>query len=132
MTDYCKRAVPTFGSSFVGSVAFTYHLLEMEGSDGFFSTRLTGAAKGLYLEKRKLVQKPALSVSQVKALEKIVVVVEKGTPSSFPRIGMRQGASCTVCAMPRFSDVPSSGDIFKDVHETKDGLVGFLDARVII
>ena len=45
---------------------------------------------------------------------------------------MRQGASCAVCAMPRFSDVPSSGDIFKDVHETKDGLVGFLDVRVIM
>ncbi|CAE7322113.1 unnamed protein product [Symbiodinium sp. CCMP2592] len=71
--EYCSGAAPTFASSFMSSVGFMQYVLEAKVPDGCVSSRLAGAVSKLYLEKRKLQQKPPLTASQVRALERIVL-----------------------------------------------------------
>ena len=72
LKEYCAQQAPTFASNFLGSVAFCHHLLGLHWEGDVFSPRVSGAARGLFLAKRKLVQKPPLQASMVIALENIV------------------------------------------------------------
>ena len=72
LKGYCSKQAPTFGKSFLGSVAFMQHVLEAKLESPVFSTRVSGAANLMFLEKRKLQQKPPLTVQHVKALEGIL------------------------------------------------------------
>ena len=67
-----SKQAPTFGKSFLGSVALMQHVLEAKLESPVFSTRVSEAANLMFLEKRKLQQKPPLTVQHVKALEGIL------------------------------------------------------------
>ncbi|CAE7864721.1 unnamed protein product, partial [Symbiodinium necroappetens] len=127
MKEYCSQQAPTFASSFLGSMAFCHHLLGLQCEGNVFTARVTGAARGFFLEKRKLVQKPPLSVLMVEALEDIVH--GRGDFS----MADRYAAGCflfAVFARARFSDMQNSGLMVRDVAETSDGPRGYLEAKV--
>ncbi|CAE7439398.1 unnamed protein product [Symbiodinium sp. CCMP2456] len=93
------------------------------------SGRIEGVAKTRYLEKRKVVQKPALTVLHVKTLERIVLGKAAETYSGFDR--HCAGFFCfTVYARARFSDSQASANIMLDVTEGDDGPCGFLEASI--
>ena len=120
LKGYCSKQAPTFGKSFLGSVAFMQHVLEAKLESPVFSTRVSGAANLMFLEKRKLQQKPPLTVQHVKALEGILFG-EGGLPPCF---------LFALYARARFSDMQASGDLVTDVVDTKDGPHGYLEASV--
>ena len=127
LKGYCCKQAPTFGKSFLGSVAFVHHILEAKLEGSIFSTRVSGAANLMFLEKRKLQQKPPLTVQHVKALEGILFG-EGGLPPCD-----QYAAGCflfSLYARARFSDMQASGDLVSDVVETRDGPQGYLEASV--
>ena len=128
LKGYCSKQAPTFGKSFLGSVAFMQHVLEATLESPVFSTRVSGAANLMFLEKRKqLQQKPPLTVQHVKALEGILFG-EGGLPPCD-----QYAAGCFLFALyarARFSDMQASGDLVTDVVDTKDGPHGYLEASV--
>ena len=65
MDQYCRTAAATFGRSFLESLNFAVHVLGLDLRVNI-SGRIQGVAKARYLEKRKAVQKPALTVLHVK------------------------------------------------------------------
>ncbi|MEM1009484.1 MAG: hypothetical protein AAGJ35_10795, partial [Myxococcota bacterium] len=60
---------PTFPRSFLISLAFSFHVLGLKGDHNVLTGRTKGVAHEWFLKKRKLTQKPPLSVEQVIALE---------------------------------------------------------------
>ena len=107
LKGYCSKQAPTFGKSFLGSVAFMQHVLEAKLESPVFSARVSGAANLMFLEKRKLQQKPPLTVQHVKALEGILFG-EGGLPPCD-----QYAAGCflfSLYARARFSDMQASGD----------------------
>ncbi|CAE7739579.1 unnamed protein product [Symbiodinium sp. CCMP2592] len=127
LKQYGSKQAPTFASSFLGSLAFCYHLLGLRCQDEVFSTRVTGAARGLFLEKRKLVQKPPLLVAFVLALENIVLGQGEFSWAD------RYAAGCclfAIYARARFSDMQSCGNIFEDIAYIDGKPHGFLQADV--
>ena len=73
---FLKQAdsAPTFPRSFVTSVAFAKHILGLLGADNVLdSCRIKGFAAMHYTKKRKLVQRPPLTVAQISHLEWCVV-----------------------------------------------------------
>ncbi|CAE7236545.1 unnamed protein product [Symbiodinium sp. CCMP2592] len=127
LKQYGAKQAPTFASSFLGSLAFCHHLLGLKCQDEFFSTRVTGAARGLFLEKRKLVQKPPLLAAFVLALENIVL--GQGDFSWADRYA----AGCclfAIYARARFSDMQSCGNIFEDIAYIDGKPHGFLQADI--
>ena len=127
LKEYCNSQAPTFASSFLGSLSFCHHLLGLQFEGNALSPRVSGAARGLFLEKRKLVQKPPLTTSMVIALENIVH--GEGDFSSADRYA----AGCflfAVFARARFSDMQGSGIMSEDIAGTSDGPKGYLEASV--
>ena len=127
LKGYGSKQAPTFGKSFLGSIAFLQHVLEAKLESPVFSTRVSGAASLMFLEKRKLQQKPPLTVQHVKALEGILFG-EGGLPPCD-----QYAAGCFLFALysrARFSDMQASGSLVSDVVETKDGPHGYLEASV--
>ena len=127
LKGYCSKQAPTFGKSFLGSIAFMQHILEAKLDDHVFSTRVSGAASLMFLDKRKLQQKPPLTVQHVKALEGILFG-EGGLPPCD-----QYAAGCFLFALyarARFSDMQASGDLVSDVVDTSDGPIGYLEASV--
>ena len=128
LKGYGSKQAPTFGKSFLGSVAFMQHVLEAKLESPVFSTRVSGAANLMFLEKRKLQQKPPLTVQHVKALEGILFG-EGGLPPCD-----QYAAGCFLFALyarARFSDMQASGDLVTDVVDTKDGPHGYLEASSV-
>ena len=81
----------------------------------------------VFREKRKLQQRPPLTVQHVKALEGILFG-EGGLPPCD-----QYAAGCFLFALyarARFSDMQASGDLVSDVVDTKDGPHGYLEACV--
>ena len=63
---------PTFPRSFLNSISFARHVLGLKGDvDKILSGRTKGVSEEWFMKKRKLVQKPPLSVEQLKHLERI-------------------------------------------------------------
>ena len=127
LKEYCILQAPTFASSLLSSLAFCHHLLGLHFEGNALSPRVTGAARGLFLEKRKLVQKPPLTASMVTSLENIV---HGEGDFSFAD---RYAAGCflfAVFARARFSDMQGSGIMTEDVTTTTDGPKGYLESSV--
>ena len=127
LKEYCNSQAPTFASSFLGSLSFCHHLLGLQFEGNALSPRVSGAARGLFLEKRKLVQKPPLTASMVIALENIV---HGEGDFSFAD---HYAAGCflfAVFARARFSDMQGSGIMSEDIAGTSDGPKGYLEASV--
>eukprot|EP00435_Cladocopium_sp_Y103_P071848 s1184_g38.t1 len=65
---------PTFPRSFLISISFAHHLLGLKGDvEKATSGRTKGLTHTWFLKKRRLVQKPPLSVAQLERLERTVV-----------------------------------------------------------
>ena len=80
MVEVGSGAAPTFLRSFLVSLTFCNFVLGLTGSDdAIASQRVQGCARESYLMKRKLQQRPPLSVAQVKSLE-LYVSNMMGTP----------------------------------------------------
>ena len=129
LKEYCNSQAPTFASSFIGSLVFCHHLLGLQFEGNALSPRVSGAARGLFLEKRKLVQKPPLTASMVIALENIV---HGEGDFSFAD---RYAAGCFLFAVfararSRFSDMQGSGIMTEDITGTSDGPKGYLESSV--
>eukprot|EP00438_Fugacium_kawagutii_P025313 Skav217866 [mRNA] locus=scaffold2487:52317:58797:+ [translate_table: standard] len=75
--DYIKSSdqwAPTAPRSLLLSLSFSHHVLGLDGGDcGFKSRRIKGLADhAFYVDRKKLVQRPPLTVAQVMALERLV------------------------------------------------------------
>ncbi|CAE7732569.1 unnamed protein product [Symbiodinium sp. CCMP2592] len=128
MDQYCRAAAATFGRSFLESLNFSVHVLGLD-LHVTISGRIQGVAKARYLEKRKAVQKPALTVLHVRTLEKIVMGSTIEEYSGFDR--HCAGFFCyTLYSRARFSDAQASANLLLDITENEDGPYGFLEASV--
>ncbi|CAE7218164.1 unnamed protein product [Symbiodinium sp. CCMP2592] len=122
MDQYCRTAAATFGRSFLESLNFAVHVLGLD-LHVTISGRIQGVAKTRYLEKRKAVQKPALTALRVRTLEKIVIGGTIEEYSGFDR--HCAGFFCyTLYARARFSDAQASANLMLDVTESDDGPYG--------
>ena len=75
--DYLKSDetfAPTFPKSLLISLSFAKHILGLRGEVDLATTgRCKGVTHSFFVKKRRLVQRPALSVAQVKKLENVVM-----------------------------------------------------------
>ena len=114
--------------AFLESLNFAVHVLGLDLHVNI-SGRIQGVAKARYLEKRKAVQKPALTVLHVKTLERIVLGATTVEYSEFDK--HCAGFFCfTLYSRACFSDAQASANLMLDVTEGDDGLYGFLEASV--
>eukprot|EP00435_Cladocopium_sp_Y103_P033579 s3354_g8.t1 len=99
-----KDVAPTFPRSFITSVAFAKHVLGLLHADEVLdSCRLKGFASLHYTKKRKLVQRPALTVEQISYLERTVM---DGNRTLYDRVGAGFFLFMTFGRL-RFSDAQS-------------------------
>ena len=128
VADEGAKAAPTFAKSFCTSLAFCGHVLECDSAlECISSGRVTGAASGFYKTKRKLVQRPPLSVCHLRLLEQMVL----GTVDRKLVDRIAAGFCCwMVYARCRHSDAQASGSLFLDVQHFRGGPRGYLEARV--
>ena len=116
----------TFPKSFLISLTFAKHTLGLRGE---VEWAVTGRSKGVshtfFLKKRKLVQRPPLSVAQVARLEKVVMDENRGVADR-----IAAGFFCfTLYSRARYSDALSVVKINEDIV-LRDGMVqGFLEAE---
>ncbi|CAE7384742.1 unnamed protein product [Symbiodinium sp. CCMP2592] len=127
--EYCSGAAPTFASSFMSSIGFMQYVLEAKVPADCVSSRLAGAVSKLYLEKRKLQQKPPLTASQIRALERIVLGLIPEVRADVDKYAAGCFLYC-VFARARYSDMQCSGELAKDIVQGERGPRGYLEARV--
>ena len=111
MVDVGPTSAPTLLRSFLVSMTFCNFILGLTGSDDVIaSQRVQGCARESYLNKRKLQQRPPLTVEQVIALEDYVADV-KGTSRDV------YAAGCFLLCIfmrARFSDMQHMCDVVAD------------------
>ena len=127
MVEVGNSAAPTFLRSFLVSLTFCNFVLGLTGSDdAIASQRVQGCARESYLMKRKLQQRPPLSVAQVKALEQYVSNM-RGTPRDV------YAAGCFLLCIymrARFSDMQHMTDIVVDEVVSEGNVAGYIEAKV--
>ena len=127
MVEVGNSAAPTFLRSFLVSLTFCNFILGLTGSDdAIASQRVQGCARESYLMKRKLQQRPPLSVAQVKALEQYVSSM-MGTPRDV------YAAGCFLLCIymrARFSDMQHMTDIVVDEVVNEGNTAGYIEAKV--
>ena len=121
------EAAPTFLRSFLVSMTFCNFILGLTGSDEVTSSqRVQGCARESYLTKRKLCQRPPLTVDQVKALE-IYVADMLGPPRDV------YAAGCFLLCVfmrARFSDMLHMTDIVADEISVDGMVAGYIESKV--
>ena len=116
---------PTFPRSLLISICFAHHLLGLKGE----ITQITGGrTKGLthswFLKKRRLVQKPPLSVKQLRTLEEIVMDESRGEQDR-----MAAGFFVfTTYSRARYSDALSVSALRLDITLRDGQAFGWLEA----
>ncbi len=127
MTVYAPESAPTFGKSFVGSLAFLHYVLGSKSSLGCVeSRRVSGSASRQYLNKRVLKQKEPLRVEHVKMLESVCLGEH--------RTGVHDRILSGFClfmiyARTRHSDAQASGNFALDVTESEGSINGYIEAK---
>ena len=116
---------PTFPRSFLISVAFSFHVLGLRGDRGALTGRTKGVAHEWFLKKRKLLQRPPLSVNQVIVLEKIVMgesrhVTDRIAAGFFAFV---------LYSRARYSDALHVETLKSDIIERDHSIYGFLEAE---
>ena len=116
---------PTFPRSFLISVAFSFHVLGLRGDRGALTGRTKGVAHEWFLKKRKLLQRPPLSVNQVIVLEKIVMdesrhVTDRIAAGFFAFV---------LYSRARYSDALHVETLKSDIIERDHRIYGFLEAE---
>jgi len=128
MDRYCRKAAATFARSFLETLNFSKFILGMDVPSAGVSSRVQGVAKSCFLDKRRLVQRPPLTVEHVQALEDIVRGVSRVKFNDYDRVCA--GFFCfAVYARARYSDAQASAALQLDILEA-DGCHGFLEASV--
>ena len=127
MNDVSKTAAPTFLRSFLVSLTFCNFVLGLTGANDVISSqRVQGCAREAYLGKRKLQQRPPLTVEQVKSLE-LYVADMMGSPRDV------YAAGCFLLCIymrARFSDMQHMCDLVADEIAIDDSVEGFIEAKV--
>lgn len=127
MVDVGNKSAPTFLRSFLVSLTFCNFILGLTGSDdAIASQRVQGCARESYLRKRKLQQRPPLSVAQVKSLE-LYVSNMMGTPRDV------YAAGCFLLCIymrARFSDMQHMTDIVVDEVVNEGNVAGYIESKV--
>ena len=127
LEQHGKDAAPTFGRSFVCSLAFCKYVLDCDSAGSCISPRITGITSKFFMEKRKLKQKPPLLTKHVLMLEEIVL----GQHGASLQDRHAAGFFCwCIYARARFSDGQASGLIQLDVHTTECATTGYIEASV--
>ena len=104
--EFLKRAdaAPSFPRSFITSVAFAKHVLGLFSADAVLeSCRIKGFAALHFAQKRKLVQRPPLTVEQISYLERCVIDTRR---TSYDRVAAGFFLVLTYGRL-RFSDAQS-------------------------
>ena len=121
-----ESASPSFGRSFLCSVAFCIHVIGMPTSVCVMSQRVSGLAAKYFMNKRKLRQKPPLLTEHVMFLEEIVLGLRN--KGAVDRVAA--GFFCfLVYARARFSDGQASGNLTLDIA-SGDSPVGYIQADI--
>ena len=116
---------PTFPRSLLISLSFGKHVLGLRGD---VESATTGRCKGVthmfFVKKRRLVQKAALSVAQVKRLEHVVMDESAGKADR-----IAAGFFCfTMYSRARYSDALSVVKLTEDIVLRDERALGFLEA----
>ena len=128
MVEVGNSAAPMFLRSFLVSLTFCNFVLGLTGSDdAIASQRVQGCARESYLMKRKLQQRPPLSVAQVKALEQYVSSM-RGTPRDVYAAGCF--LLCIYMRARRFSDMQHMTDIVVDEVVSEGNVARYIEAKV--
>lgn len=116
---------PTFPRSFIIRLAFSLHVLGLRGDRDVLTGRTKGVAHEWFLKKRKLVQRPPLSVQQVVALEQLVIDDSKTVKD---RIAAGFFAFVLYCRA-RYSDALRIESLKLDIALREGQAYGFLEAE---
>ena len=117
---------PTAPRSFLISLSFAFHVFGLAGGDvAAKSGRIKGVSEAHYADRRKIVQRPPLSVNQVLILEATVLDPSR---SKYDRIAAGFFL-LLVFGRLRYSDGLQLGNLQVDARETQNGTSGFLEAR---
>eukprot|EP00435_Cladocopium_sp_Y103_P013914 s2855_g3.t1 len=126
--DYLKsddNFAPTFPRSLLISLSFAKHVLGLRGDvESAITGRCKGVTHNFFVKKRRLLQRPALSVAQVIRLENVVMDEGAGMADR-----IAAGFFCfTLYSRARYSDASSVVKLTQDIV-LRDGVaVGFLEA----
>ena len=127
MNDVMDGSAPTFLRSFLVTLTFCNYVLGLTGaSDVISSPRVQGCSRDAYLSKRRLQQRPPLSVDQVKSLE-IYVADMMGSARDV------YAAGCFLLCVfmrARFSDMQNMCDLVADELLVDGDVTGYLEAKV--
>eukprot|EP00435_Cladocopium_sp_Y103_P055304 s792_g18.t1 len=128
--DYIKSQsnwAPTAPRSFLISLSFAFHIFGLARGDvSAKSGRVKGVAEKHYAERRKIAQRPPLTVAQITMLEN---TVHDDSRSGYDRIAAGFFL-VLVYGRLRYSDGLQLVDLQLDTHRTEDGgITGFLEAQ---
>lgn len=108
------------------SLSFAHHVLGLDGGEmGFKSSRVKGLADAYFVDRRKLVQRPPLTVDQVMHLER-VVARQEGAKHDRLAAGF---FLLLVYGRLRFSDAMRIKNFRLDVVRASTGVAGFLEGE---
>lgn len=119
----------TFLRSFVVTMCFCHHLLGLSGSAEVASSmRVKGVAQGMFLTKRKTVQKPPFTVKMVAALERFVCKASSSRDASRLVEAVAAGFFLVCIYMrARYSDGLHLRDLVVDKPVGRPGLCGYVE-----
>ena len=125
--DYLKSDdsfAPTYPRSLLISLSSAKHLLGLRGDvDAATNGRCKGVTHNFFIRKRRLMQRPALSVQQVLKLEHVVVNADDGIADR-----IAAGFFCfTLYSRARYSDALSVVKLTQDIVLNGESVEGFLE-----
>ena len=127
--DYIKAQTawaPTAPRSLLVSLSFAFHIFGLAGGDmAAKSGRIKGVSDSFYADRRKIVQRPPLTVAQIVALE---ATVHDPARTSYDRIAAGFFL-LLVYGRLRYSDGLQLVDLQLDSREVDGKLTGFLEAQ---
>ena len=122
----CESRAATYPRSFLLALSFTNYHFGLQGADSVLSSsRIRGLVNTLYSQKRKLTQRPPLTVEQIVALEEIVL---DGRRSNLDRIASGFFLFVLMGRL-RFSDAQQICKLTLDQQEDGYGFVEALAAK---
>ena len=112
-----SECAPTFPKSFIIAVSFAKHVLGLLSADSvLMSARIKGYAALHYCKKRKLLQRPPLTVEQIRFLER---VVQDKHRTAYDRCASGFFLFCTFGRL-RFSDAQSVSSMKLEIPDGSD------------
>ena len=121
-----KCAAPTSFKSLMLSISFAFHMFGLGGAEQVLgSGRIKGLAAAHYADRRKVLQRPPLTVRQLLQLEDIVQDSNRATVDR-----VAAGFFLTlVYGRLRYSDGLSVTSLALDVHEVDGKIIGYMEGQ---